>query len=223
METAGHDSPVARIIEILQLPEEPMPSHESPGGSPVDESQFLPGMRKKPRSWTLAEDQRLIGAVARFGLNDWQMIAQWLGNDRNRSQCAQRWTRGLNPRISKKGWSVEEDRQLLNLVKRLGARSWTRIAAVLGNRSDVQCRYHFKQLEAALKSEPGFLPCNPPRQVAFMSLGCGRNFKSVPQMAPLDLESSLGKEFSVLRPRRAREADADGLDWFLMQFNAPNS
>jgi hypothetical protein len=60
----------------------------------------------------------------------------------------QRWSRGLNPSISKSPWSAEEDAKLLTLVTKLGTKSWTRIASDLGKRCDVQCRYRFKQLTA---------------------------------------------------------------------------
>ena len=40
----------------------------------------------------------------------------------------------------------EEDAKLIELVEKYGDRSWTKIASEIGNRSDAQCRYHYKQL-----------------------------------------------------------------------------
>lgn len=141
LETVGRDDSLARVQDILNLPEEPIPYHED---READETSLT--FRKKTRTWTPAEDQRLLGGVARFGVDNWQTVAKWLGSGRNRAQCSQRWTRGLDPRISKKSWTPEEDAQLEELVRLHGDKSWTKIASILGNRSDVQCRYHWKQL-----------------------------------------------------------------------------
>lgn len=138
----GKDDPVHRLREILELPEEPLPYRDdldSDDGS-------LSNSRKKTRTWSINEDQRLLAGIFHYGLDNWQAVAQFLGSGRNRAQCSQRWTRGLNPRISKKSWTPEENQQLMNLVKIHGQKSWTKIASIMGNRSDVQCRYHYKQI-----------------------------------------------------------------------------
>ena len=98
------------------------------------------------------EDQRLLAGVWKFGLNNWPLVARFVGNGRTRNQCSQRWNRGLNPVLFKGPWTEEEDEKLVALVKEFGEKSWKRIASVLGNRSDVQCRYHFQQIQ---KKEDG--------------------------------------------------------------------
>ena len=102
----GKDDPVHRIKDIIELPEEPIPYHED-----NDEEDAGSGStRRKTRTWTIAEDQRLLAGVYHYGLDNWQAVAQFLGSGRNRAQCSQRWTRGLNPRISKKSWTEAEDK-----------------------------------------------------------------------------------------------------------------
>lgn len=103
--------------------------------------------RKKTRSWTNEEDQRLLMGVHLYGLENWTLVAQFVGNGRTRSMCSQRWIRVLDPKISKNHWSEEEDQQLLQMIKLYGEKSWMKIATKLGNRSDVQCRYHYQQLQ----------------------------------------------------------------------------
>ena len=103
--------------------------------------------RKKTRPWADNEDNRLLMGVFLYGLENWNSISNYVGNGRLRSQCMQRWTRGLDPRISKKQWSKEEEDLLLKLVEEYKDRSWTRIASHFGNRSDVQCRYKYIQLQ----------------------------------------------------------------------------
>lgn len=138
----GRDEPLVRIEEILTLPDEPLPFT----GDPESDGDSASAARRRTRTWTSAEDQRLLGGVIRFGLDNWQAVARYLGNGRNRAQCSQRWARGLNPRISKKAWTPEEDRELERLVRQYGEKSWAKIASIMGNRSDVQCRYHYRQI-----------------------------------------------------------------------------
>jgi hypothetical protein len=141
LSTIQHDNPLVSLKEILALPEEPLPLQANLA-TLEDASTSL---RRKTHPWTGTEDQRLLGGIVRFGLDNWQAVAAFVGNGRNRAQCSQRWSRGLNPRISKKGWTPAEDQQLHELVRQYGEKSWAKIAAILGNRSDVQCRYHYRQ------------------------------------------------------------------------------
>lgn len=98
------------------------------------------------RTWSSYEDVRLLAGIYRYGIDNWAPISKFVGNGRTRAQCAQRWARGLNPRICKDTWDPSEDMRLMQLVQQYGDKSWTRIAASLGNRSDVQCRYHYHQI-----------------------------------------------------------------------------
>lgn len=120
-----------------------------PPASPPRESCGLGDLfekRRKTKIWTLEEDQRLLAAIDKYGTDNWKLIAKMVGNGRNRSQCSQRWLRGLNPKLRKEPWSADEDERLLGAVKKYGARGWTKIGDVVGNRCDVQCRYRFLQL-----------------------------------------------------------------------------
>lgn len=139
IETVGRDDYLSRINDILNMDDEPIPFDES---EDADNSS----LRKKTRTWTVTEDQRLLAGVVRFGLENWNTIASFIGNGRSRSQCSQRWARGLNPKISKKSWTYEEDAFLMKQIRIYGEKSWTKIASILKNRTDVQCRYRYKQL-----------------------------------------------------------------------------
>jgi hypothetical protein len=132
--TARGDAPAVHLRELLLLSGDPLPVR-----APADGDGAL---RRRTHPWTAAEDQRLLGGILRFGLENWQTIAAFVGNGRNRAQCAQRWSRGLNPRICKREWTAQEERQLHALVAQFGEKRWAKIASILGNRSDVQCRYH---------------------------------------------------------------------------------
>jgi hypothetical protein len=134
---AGTSAPVDRLRDIITMNDSPLPS----GTSAASRSK-----RGNIRRWTLWEDQRLLAGIYRFGLDSWHVVADFVGNDRSRAQCCQRWCRGLNPAISKDAWTADNDEQLLALVALHGNKSWTQIACELGDRCDVQCRYRYKQL-----------------------------------------------------------------------------
>lgn len=141
----GRDDSLSRIREIMMIPDDPLPFNEEQeqNNKKID---YHISSRKKNHTWTAIEDQRLLAAVARYGIENWKNIADFVGNGRTRSQCSQRWLRCLNPKISKKSWTNEDDKQLKELVEQHGNKSWTKIAGIMGNRSDVQCRYHYNHL-----------------------------------------------------------------------------
>jgi hypothetical protein len=152
--------PLDRISAILAVPSEP------PLAPPEEPSESPASLRRKPRPWTASEDVRLLAGIHRFGLNDWATIAHFVGGGRQRSQCVQRWTRGLDPRLAKTPWTPEEERKLLIVMRELGHTAWTRISAAMGDRSDTQCRYHFSQMTRYGKVPREFLP--PRKPVSFL-------------------------------------------------------
>lgn len=133
----GRTDPLDRLKEITDVPLDPLPE---------DSGDIDNISRKKTRSWTDLEDTRLLAGIYRYGPENWTTISAFVGNGRSRAQCCQRWSRGLNPRISKDLWTYEEDIKLIQLVQRYGDKCWTKVASMMGNRSDVQCRYHYHQV-----------------------------------------------------------------------------
>ena len=107
--------------------------------------------RKRARPWNQQEDIRLLAGILHHGTDNWSLVSEIVGDTRTRAQCSQRWFRGLDPRISKKRWNPEEDKKLLEFVEEYGETAWAKIASSMGNRSDVQCRYHYQQLKKSSK------------------------------------------------------------------------
>ena len=144
----GTNDPLVTIKNIIELPPTPLPYVETELQDDTGDKGF-PGhnLRKKTRTWTIMENNRLLAGVYHYGTENWKSVAQFLGSGRNRAQCSQRWIRNLNPRISKKHWSEEETNRLEELVGIYGDKNWTKISALMGNRSDVQCRYHYQQMK----------------------------------------------------------------------------
>jgi hypothetical protein len=115
-------------------------------------------VRKRPHHWTSEEDARLLAAIKSHGTENWRAVAAAVGG-RSRSQCAQRWHRCLNTSLAKRNWSREEEQQLIEAVRGFGGKAWTRVAATLKNRSDVQCRWRYnflakKAAEAGTEIQP---------------------------------------------------------------------
>jgi hypothetical protein len=123
----------------------------------------IPGSRRKANRWTPEEDERLASAVHALGTEDWPAVARAVGGGRTRFQCAQRWNRGLDPRLSKGNWTQEEEQALLTAVEVHGTKAWTRIAGALGARSDVQCRFRYRFLcKKAKQAGTPVQPISPP-------------------------------------------------------------
>lgn len=171
--------PLAKVEVILDIPDKP------PFLS-YDDYSDVTSIRKKVRPWMQCEDNRLIAGIHKFGLDNWVKVDDFVGNGRTRSQCAQRWSRCLDPKISKNRWSPDDDQKLLSIIKN-SSRSWTAVASAMGNRSDVQCRYHFMQLVKEGKADERLVDLinkgkqNPPkiqrkRSASFNTMMNGYNY-----------------------------------------------
>ncbi|TID29684.1 hypothetical protein CANINC_001804 [Pichia inconspicua] len=93
--------------------------------------------------WTNVEDEILKAAIAKYGLNQWSRVSSLLTR-KNATQCKLRWQEWLDPRIKKHDWSVDEDKQLLNLAI-LRPNQWSSIALIL-NRTANQCIERYQEL-----------------------------------------------------------------------------
>ncbi|OHS98169.1 Myb-like DNA-binding domain containing protein [Tritrichomonas foetus] len=152
----GYTKPIDFLNYIITLSDSPLPSiSDLP---PNFQSMIL---RKKSRPWTDIEDLRLLAGIYRYGLEAWGSIASFVGNSRTKSQCAQRWIRGLDPKLSKDNWSQEEDSLLLFLVEKYGQKSWTKISSEMTNRCDIQCRYRYRQIMKEAEDKPNKVQLPP--------------------------------------------------------------
>jgi hypothetical protein len=131
-------SAINRLFAILNCSPNPYPP------APARDRSHCGKKRQAP--WLPPEDNRLLAAIHRFGTQSWPAVASFVGNRRTRAQCAQRWFRGLDPRLSKDAWTPEEDAKLTTLADAGPEKGWTWISRQMGTRSDVQCRYRYVQL-----------------------------------------------------------------------------
>lgn len=78
-------------------------------------------------------------AVDQNGGKNWKLIAMQV-TGKTEVQCLHRWTKVLNPKLTKGPWTEEEDRRVVELVALYGARKWSIIADEIGGRIGKQCR-----------------------------------------------------------------------------------
>jgi hypothetical protein len=135
------DRPARQIQSILNIA-------DGVGSDPPPIPRHL---TKRCRLWAPGDDVRLLAGLVKYGVGDWKNIAEFVGNGKTGSQCSQRWTRALNPELSKDQWTEEEDGDLWDGVQTHGQHSWARVAKHVRSRSDVQCRYRYDQLKRMKK------------------------------------------------------------------------
>lgn len=104
---------------------------------------MAPPSKKKKRSWTDSEDERLAAAIQSSGERNWKAKAAAVGT-RDHVQCLQRWANVLKPRLTQGFWTEEEDRKLAALIahsREQGIQpNWARIARKLKKGSARACR-----------------------------------------------------------------------------------
>ena len=146
----GTPEPALKVKQIMEVDDQPlfMPFV-------TNEKRSSGGKRHAANNWTTIEDNRLLAGILKYGLNDWKSISIFVGNGRTKSQCSQRWFRGLDPTIVKSPWTYEEEKSLLDFVAEYGEKSWKKISTLMKNRSDAQCRYHYMQMQKGKFSKLG--------------------------------------------------------------------
>jgi hypothetical protein len=105
-----------------------------PLGEIIDSSNNL-----RNGKWTQEEDEVLKNLVLLHGSKNWKAISEQMSS-RTPVQCLHRWTKILQPGLVKGPWTIEEDRKLLEWVKKEGACKWSHCADFIEGRSGKQCR-----------------------------------------------------------------------------------
>ncbi|CAM9807611.1 unnamed protein product [Chrysoparadoxa australica] len=104
--------------------------------------------------WKEEEDAELRQLVSIHGATKWKHIATLLSTNRSDVQCLHRWNKVLRPGLHKGPWTEEEDRMVLEAVKKYGVGQvkWTKIAEKMAGRVGKQCRERwFNHLDPSIK------------------------------------------------------------------------
>ncbi|NXH61408.1 SNPC4 protein, partial [Rhabdornis inornatus] len=97
----------------------------------------------KKGAWTPEEDAMLLAAVEKYREKDWYKIRRDVPG-RSDAQCRERYLKALHWNVKKGKWSVEEEKQLIELVEKHGLGHWSKIASDLIHRTGSQCLSKWK-------------------------------------------------------------------------------
>jgi hypothetical protein len=101
---------------------------------------FITKKIKKVKTWTKEEDEALLELAEKFGYKNWKAISENL-DGRTPIQCSARYKR-IRPGLTKGAWTVEEDKNVLDLIKKFG-KNWSLLAKYMPSRSGKQIRDRF--------------------------------------------------------------------------------
>lgn len=96
---------------------------------------FVMSAKKTRSKWTETEDILLQQSVERHGVTNWVLVASELkSTNRTGKQCRERWVNHLAPNLKQSSWTLQEDLNLLQIVRVFGSQ-WSVIASKFPGRS----------------------------------------------------------------------------------------
>ncbi|KAF6151887.1 hypothetical protein GIB67_010461 [Kingdonia uniflora] len=116
-----------------------------------------PGQKKGP--WTSAEDAILVDYVKKHGEGNWNSVQKNSGLSRCGKSCRLRWANHLRPNLKKGSFTLEEERQIVELHAKMGNK-WARMAARLPGRTDNEIKNYWNT--RIKRRQRAGLPLYPP-------------------------------------------------------------
>ena len=100
--------------------------------------------KEQTKAFTSEEDNMLRELIRACHETDWEIIAKVIGT-KNARQCRERWEIVLNPRMSSRTWTKEEDILLINMYAEFGPR-WKKISMFFVGRSEFSIKSRWNLL-----------------------------------------------------------------------------
>ena len=101
------------------------------------------------RHFTLEEDNQIRQLVNIHGTNQWALIASQMPN-RNPRQVRDRYRCYLSPSVVRSEWTIEDDKNLIQLVGQIG-KLWAQLVKFFPGRTDVDLKNHWNKLQRHAK------------------------------------------------------------------------
>jgi hypothetical protein len=115
------------------------------------------------------------------GPSQWVLLAEQMPG-RIAKQCRERWFNHLDPNLKKSGWTAEEDRIVMDAIRKIGTR-WSDIARLLPGRTDNSVKNRWNSTLRRQRTEGENRRPEPiqekPRQVVLNSVLDDRNLLCV--------------------------------------------
>ena len=158
-------------------------------------------------TWSIEEEKKLSELVNIFK-NNWSLISEQI-RQHSPAQCRNHWNKILKNGNIKGPWSAQEDKLLMEWVKKNGAKNWTKCSEFVYGRSGKQCREHWNNsLNPVLKkgnwtSEEDFL-------IMFFYKKYNGSWKKIIYLFDGRTENSIkNRFFSQLRKIAGESMDSD--------------
>lgn len=113
----------------------------TPNHTPISSPQPQQEEHLIKGSWTDDEDKMLVELVNTHGARRWSHIASFL-KGRIGKQCRERYLNHLDPKISKKAWTREEDAIIIEMHQKYG-NQWAKMSRMLEGRTANAIKNHW--------------------------------------------------------------------------------